>query len=180
MYKQLQGWNLDIHRGWRPGRALRTLEAISGLVPPRVLAAVFRTWWDGWSTCGRFGIRTEESRCVWGCSIPKADHLKNHYACCPHLHLFGRKRLGLPFPSSPAEKREEFLLLKPNAEENRLQVARGAIRLYAAYWVHNKARHWGYHAPERAKDALKQGIFEGVWGHPQAVALVDNIWKRAA
>ena len=56
LYKALASWSCQLSsmvlRGWRPTRALNTLEAIRQLVPPRVLAAVLRTWLDGWTTLG--------------------------------------------------------------------------------------------------------------------------------
>ena len=140
--KALASWDLAIHDGWLPQRALNTLEAIKHLVPPRVTAAVWRAWCDGWCAHARFGIRTE-SRCGWGCSADGGDSIKGHYYGCPKLFEFSRKCLRLETPEGREAKKLNFLILDGNLLKHKENAALRALRLYTAYWTHNLARHWG-------------------------------------
>ena len=93
----MQRWQLDVPPGILTRRIPRTFERLSKLVPPRVLAACWRTIWNGWCTDERF--RNLERRwwtkpCVLKCSTTAEDSIK-HYARCPRILDFGRRYLGL-------------------------------------------------------------------------------------
>ena len=52
--KKLERWKLPTPIGILARRARKRVEMLSSFVAPRVLAAVFKTWWNGWCTARRF------------------------------------------------------------------------------------------------------------------------------
>jgi len=178
IYSARVSWNIQLARGWRPTRAMNVLKAVKSLTPPRVTAAVLRTWFDGWTTKGRFGIRGPASRCIWGCKGDSGDYLKRHYCKCQVLEDFGRCKLLLPRNSSPEDHIQNFLLIGGRALDYPDIFAKRALLLYAAHWTHNKASQWGTYTPKKCNQAIMQGLAAGVRGHDAATKLVDSLWTR--
>ena len=52
---KLERWDVALFPRVRAIRASRVLQKLKTATPPRVLAAVLRTWFDGWCTMRRFG-----------------------------------------------------------------------------------------------------------------------------
>ena len=51
---KLERWDMPLFPRLRASRALQAAQRLSKLVPPRVVAAVIRTWFNGWCTRRRF------------------------------------------------------------------------------------------------------------------------------
>ena len=51
---KLEKWQLPLFPRLRAMRAVKLLERLPCLVPPRVLSAILRTWFNGWCTKRRF------------------------------------------------------------------------------------------------------------------------------
>ena len=113
-----------------------------------------------------------------GCKGSQGDDLKRHYSICPTLEAFGNKALGLLLETESDNRGTNFLILTGGAMEDKELAAKKALKLYAAYWARNKVRQWGTYAPEKCRQALTQGLAEGVRGHEAAAKLVDSIWIR--
>jgi len=153
---RLEIFSMPLLPGHRPQRALNTLQALRPLVPPRVIAAVLRTWLHGWCTERRF--QTRGSKCMWGCVYGEDD--LRHYVCCRRLRLTAERALGLPPLPSHAHPAEDFLLLRPGADDAKTQLATRAVRVAAAYQLHCRRRHdkrgWARLSPEGQMHALRQ------------------------
>ena len=84
MRVKLAKWGLPGPPGTMARRALRRLQAVASHCPPRVQSAVFRTWWNGWTTTRRMRHMTGSSdcgTCKLGCEVAQ-DSLE-HYCQCP-------------------------------------------------------------------------------------------------
>ena len=82
-------WKLNILPGHIAGRVTRALLIIASRCRPCVLAAVWRTMWNGWPTSARMRSMAGngEGTCALGCRAA-ADRIE-HYAVCPVLwHCF--------------------------------------------------------------------------------------------
>ena len=159
----------------RAQRAVRALCSLATLVPPRVVAAVFRTLYSGWCTARRFGGR---ARCLF-CNTPDGDSIE-HITVCRVLAQFGRDFLRLPYYPVPGPRRLAFLLLEPRSQVGNTQLALGALRIAAAYRLHCRFRR----TPARlsgldvARQALGQAVRELVQGHDVATQILDGRWQR--
>ncbi len=96
----------------RARRALAVAACLRRLVPPRVVAVVIRTWYDGRCTQRRF--QTRGSRCLFGRG--SGEDSVQHYMRCPELHSSDVKGLRLPPREGVAEQSLAFLLLEPASE----------------------------------------------------------------
>jgi hypothetical protein len=68
MRKRLERLPLASFPRIRVQRALQVLPRLEKLIPPRVHAAILRTWWNGWQTARRFQLTTAVARkCIFGC-----------------------------------------------------------------------------------------------------------------
>ncbi|CAK0860227.1 unnamed protein product [Prorocentrum cordatum] len=95
--------------GRRAERCRLVMQRLPQKTPPRVRAAVLRTWLNGWCAGRRFGARG--GRCAFGCRLGDDD--VRHYVCCPKLWRFGVSKLGLADPGPPAERTTRALLWQP-------------------------------------------------------------------
>ena len=82
--------------GRRAQRCRLVMQRLPKRTPPRVRAAMLRTWLNEWCTGRRFGVRG--GRCAFGCRRGEDD--VRHYVCCPVLWLFGVAKSGLDDPAS--------------------------------------------------------------------------------
>ena len=67
-------WDVTLYIGPRARKAASVARRLTTFVPPRVQAAVLRTWWNGWVTVRRVGQHHGlKSRCFWGCRCDDGD-----------------------------------------------------------------------------------------------------------
>ena len=172
MRRRLECWDLELVPRIRGIRAVAALRRISQLLPPRVGAAVLRTWWSGWCTARRFGGRAS---CLF-CGADNGDSVE-HAGVCPTLAAFGRDYLHLPYAGTLELRRRAFLLLDPRSQLSDITLAMGAVRMAAAYPEHCRFRRqrgvWG---PAWARRALEQAAKQAVLGHTGAMRLFDSRW----
>ena len=127
-------------------RAQRCLEAVRARCQPRVVAALLRTWFNGWVSLGRM---QQSGGCVFGCC--REDRIRQ-YAFCPAVRSFSEARLRLAAPPRPALYLETFLGLGEDTGE---QLVQRAVALFSVYKLHCRLRH-GAPRPGNPADALWQ------------------------
>ena len=134
-------------------------------VPPRVKAALVRTWFNGWCTGRRF--QRQDCSCIFGCS---AEDSIEHYSECRVVKDFAWRYLALPPTSSSLS---DFLLLsKPVQQFGRNIFVRESVRTAAVYSLHCRWRHADTAATPNAS-ALGQAAVELVRGHPAACTVAQ-------
>ena len=169
---KLERWQLPLFPRLRAQRAAQIVPRLRRLVPPRVVAAVLRTWFNGWCTRRRF---QQNGRCIFGCKLG-ADALE-HYICCSRIHQHGVVRLRLP-PAGAFEARGvSFLLLDPQPRDDALTLR--ALLLAAAYQLHcSNRRGQPLTDGEECRRALQHALREAARGHAQATQTLDAVWVR--
>ena len=120
-------WKLNILPGHIAGRVTRALLIIASRCRPCVLAAVWRTMWNGWPTSARMRSMAGngEGTCALGCRTV-ADRIE-HYAVCPVLwHFFAAPApIGLGLVRQ-LQSHEGFLCIAhemSDSEEHKWQLA---------------------------------------------------------
>ena len=103
--------------------------------PPRVRAAILRTWLNGWCTGARFGQR--RGTCRLGC--PSARDDLRHYVCCPVLWRFGVDELRVQDPATPEGRTAKALLW--DTASSKEELVREARLIATGYRAHCKLRH---------------------------------------
>ena len=132
--RRLDHWRLKVSPGLRVNRALRVLQVISNECQPRVRAATFRLFCNGWCTYSRFGVR---GQCRMQCGM--GEDSVRHLACCPVVqHLFWF-HLGIQ-AATRGLKLETFLGLG-STDRTTEEVTRRALAIYALYRTFNGLRH---------------------------------------
>ena len=176
MRKKLEKWEVPLFPRLRAQRAVVALQRLATLAPPRVGAAVLRTWWSGWCTSRRFGGC---SRCIF-CRAEAQDSVE-HASVCRALAIFGRDHLRLPYLTEVGERRLNFLLLEHRDDLPDRRLLLGALRIAAAYRLHcqHRRRPAALHGEGVAQRALAQAARELVMGHPKAIALYDGRWRSS-
>ena len=170
--QRLGRWTIPCLPGRRPRRAMAVLRELEKRVPPRVRAAIVRTWLNGWCTQRRF---QSCGSCRWGC-LHGADSIE-HYSQCRVLEGLFSRRLRLPALADPAARSERFLLLHGARGD---ELVRCSLWLAAVYRAHNEARVTGIDFAENecARRALEQALREQVRGHARATATLHTLWSR--
>ena len=176
MRRKLESWALQLYPRLRAQRALLVLPRLAAIAPPRVSAAVLRTWWSGWCTRRRFGTR---GPCVF-CGRHDLDSVE-HASVCRVLAEFGRDHLCLQYHAEPDARRLQFLLLEPASWLDDRRLLLGALRIAAAYRVHCKFRRHARAGDDRVfiRQALAQAAREALLGHTAASAAYDSRWAAA-
>ena len=170
--QKLSKWSLPLFPRLRALRAARLLPRLRRLVPPRVMAAVLRTWYNGWCTRRRFQQR---GQCLFGCSF--GEDSVEHYICCSRLLRHGEQWLRLPPPATFADRGVCFLLLEPQSHLPNDVLTRRALLLAAAYRLHCRLRHGAPFADaEVLRRALTQAVKESAVGHAKAMHVLDSIF----
>ena len=169
---KLERWDVALFPRVRAIRASRVLQKLNTATPPRVLAAVLTTWFDGWCTMRRFG---GIGSCVL-CGRAEGDDLE-HLPHCPEIRVFSVRGLGLAHHDQLRERTADFLLLGQDATD---VLTLKAIRLAAAYQVHCASRRepGRLRGVEVAYRALVHAAKELVSGHGYATRAVDDRWRR--
>ena len=169
---KLERWPLPLFPRLRATRAAAITCRLRKLAPPRVLAAVLRTWFNGWCSQRRFQAK---GRCLFGCSLGE-DSIE-HYMRCSKLHLHARDRLKLPLHMANDARGLSFMLLDSPSMLPDAQLTIRALLLAAAYGLHCKLRQQAPFADdETLRRALDQAIKEAAIGHPGATATLDRVW----
>ncbi len=141
-------------------------------MPPRVVAALPRTWFRGW--CTKKGFQ-QEGRCLFGCPLG-ADAVQ-HYAACRRIHTFGLQRLRLPDEPGLQRRTVNFPFLGPTGGMPDEELACKAFLVAAAYRMHCGARRGSrLQLQENSSRALGQGVKETVLGHAQSTRILDGLW----
>jgi hypothetical protein len=174
--KKLERWRLPLFPRIRAMRAVRVMARLRLLVPPRVLAAVLRTWYNGWCTKRRFQCKGD---CLFGCTFGE-DSIE-HYMQCSRLYSYGQARLRLPRAANFGDRGLSFMLLEGTALIPDALLTRRALLMSAAYRLHCRHRHAeGFHEEETLKRALDQAIKESTLGHQGSMRQLDGIWTNYA
>jgi hypothetical protein len=175
MRRKVERWRTPQFPRVRAQRAVRALQTLRTLVPPRVIAALIRSLWNGWVTSRRMQKATHDAGgCIFGC---EAVDCIEHYASCIRVAEFARKWLRLPHPPTPPEQLADFLLLDAAAPaEDPARLTRKALRLAAVYHVHNWRRHRPSCTPAVATEALAQALREATLGHPGAMRCLESTY----
>jgi len=144
--KDLQKWKVGLWEDCKMRRAIKVLDRLQDLVPPRIQAAILRSWKNGWCTRRRFGTKGENC-CAFGCKWKNTDCLE-HYMVCSVVHKWSSVELGTDYNNNKEERGASFMLLNCD-NMTAFSVTIHAIRLAAAYRAYNLLRH------------SKEGLFEG-------------------
>ena len=144
------------------------MERLKKLVPPRVTAALVRTWFNDWCTTRRFQLR-DRAKCYFGCQECPDD--LEHYSCCKCIGQWANRRIGCETAVSVVDRRKSFLLLDGDAVSDEELVA-NALRLTVAYMAYNGARHRSETGAGLTRNSLEQYIKEAAAGHPTTMRVV--------
>jgi len=175
---RLDRWNVPAFPGQRMERAYLVFQNLKHLVPPRVLAAILRTYLNGWVTAKRMQKRPSDpsNRCCFGCACP--DSIE-HYANCSVISEFARTKLRIRREDSIPDRMANFLILNhASPSRNQDAIVKQALRTAVIYRAHN---HWRHHSTANAqtmRQSLPQHLKELIRGHPRAINFVENIWRN--
>ena len=170
LLRHLDHFPLLLLPGRRVDRAVRLLRGLARDVPPRVWFATFRALCNGWVTRSRFG---ESGTCIFGCGHHQ-DSLQ-HYAACPVVVDFARRKLGLP-RAPLADRLDTFLALHvPHGPHTAAELSKRALVIYAAHSASCAKRHG---CTANAAEALAQFAREAAAGHPGLGRVLADIWIR--
>ena len=172
---RLERWRLPIFPRRCVSRALQVLEHLAKLVPPRVHAAVLRLWWNGWITPRRF--QQHAQRCLF-CGLDECNDDLEHVSCCRVIWAFSRRFLRRDSPPGPAAlRRAAFFLLDQATLQEEASLILGAIRVGAAYRIHNLLRtSTASFAAATIEEMLAQAARDCVRGHSRASRCLDAVW----
>ena len=174
--QKLERWRLPLFPRLRAQRAARVLLRLRQVVPPRVVAAVLRTWYNGWCTRRRFQGR---GKCVFGCSHG-ADAVE-HCIQCTRIHRHGESQLRLLPAPTFADRGVSFMLLDAHSRMPDDVLARRALLLTAAYRLHCRYRRGEpFSDPEVLTRALAQATREAAVGHARAMRALDTTWVASS
>lgn len=169
---KLERWALPLYPRLRAARAAAVTARLRKLAPPRVLAAVLRTWFNGWCTKRRFQCK---GSCVFGCTF--GEDSVDHYMRCSKLHQHARVRLRLPMHPLIEDRGTSFMLLDSPSQLSDAHLVLRALLLTAAYRLHCKFRFSHPFAEEEIRQrALDQAVKEAALGHGGAMSALDGVW----
>jgi hypothetical protein len=136
--KRLERWSvrglLCIPIGRAVRRAEQIIQLIKGQVPPCVVAALVRTWFNGWCTSRRF--QQGRGRCLLSDECTGDDSIE-HYARCTWSWHTAKRRLRIE--ESPRNI-GRFMLLEQSVNDDPALLA---ANLYAVYCATNHFRALG-------------------------------------
>jgi exonuclease III len=174
---KLDRWQIAVLPNIRTSRATRLLAAMPRHIPPRCIAAIMRTWYNGWCTQRRF--QGGPGHCLFG-NCEEAEDSIEHYSVCPALAQLANRFLGIQEQGGDLkERRARFLLLheaRPSWEKDGSEMTRRTLHLAAAYRVHCACRHAAGWQTGQAMGAYGQAVKHMVRGSKKLISLVDNIW----
>ena len=164
--QKLSRWGLAVPIGTLSRRAPVIFTRLKMLAPPRVVAAIFRTQWNGWCTARRF---QQEGTCCLGCSQNARDCIE-HYAACPRVRSLKVRFLGLRDISL-----DSFLCLR-NTSDAELSLT--ALATYATFRATQHFRGKPAPSAQQCADALEQWCKTGASGHRILAATFDQRWLQ--
>ena len=91
--EKLQRWRLTGIERTTATRCAKMFTVLKKLTPPRVVAAVWKTMWNGWTTGRRF--QEIDHHCKLGCGSPYGGDSIEHYAFCAITIEVGVRFVGL-------------------------------------------------------------------------------------
>ena len=174
MRHKLERWCMPLFPRLRASRAVRVMDRLHKLAPPRVASALLRTWFNGWCTRRRF---QGSGSCIFGCAYGK-DSVE-HYSACSRLHSYGRQQLRPRDPGEPGLRTQCFMLLEASSTYTDELLVRRALLLTAAYKLHCRLRRSPpFTETEVLWRALDQAIKEAAQGHSRAIQVLTTTWLR--
>jgi len=160
----LKRWKIGLWEEVKVERAMRTIDRLGKLVPPRVIAAVLRTWANGWCTTRRYQV---ESECIFGCPWRGTDCIE-HYLVCPKIEKWNGGFMGRIREGSAKDRSQRALLLGGQFVSDE-ELTLDALRLAALYDTHNKCRHGKGNRRGERVSMLTQSIMDRAEGHVGAM-----------
>ena len=146
---KLRGWFDECDLLLFASRAASLIEDIHKLVPPCVLFAVMKTYFNGWATSARFQQIEKVCRLCLDCD--GVDSLEHYAACTFQWSVFASKLQRSVFPNSLARF---FGLLAYNTNDRVLH----AVHMYAVYSAYNSRKKSGIIT---GPDAMSAIIWQG-------------------
>ena len=130
--KKIQRWKLDDPPALVAARLENNLKIIGARCRPCVVAAFFRTLWNGWPTSARMRNMAgacSTGRCVLGCSNTAEDRIE-HYVVCPKAwNVFSNPPpYGLGLDKQRRSRQAMLLAAKGLSDDEKVLVA---IAVYA-------------------------------------------------
>ena len=178
MRRKLERFQLGGLPGTTANRMVRVLQMLQSSVNPKVVAAVLRTIWNGWTSEHRF---QGSGTCVFNCKHWTENRVE-HYAVCPYVIQFGRKVLNIHPPPSTNPAGLFLTLGLHEATVTDTDIIRRAIWVYATYRAvmelsHDEDSDDG-EPLGNAQELLKQFAKEAVEGHGPSTAILDSCFLR--
>jgi len=140
MRNKLDRWKIAVLPRCRVDRAIAALPCVAKKIPPRALAAVIRTLWNGWCTGRRF--QNKEHQCMFGCRFGQ-DSIE-HYGTCTKVWDFFAAHFPPEHTPRPDDRLTAFLLLNTASAQAAAHVEKlrsYALLVAATYLTHNTWRH---------------------------------------
>ena len=171
---KLDRWGLPGLPGRNAIRCGKMLRMLHTCVPPRFRTAVWRTLFNGWCTSRRF---QKQGACCFRCQSWIQEDSIEHYAICPIVKDFARRRLNI----HPASwERCLFITLDSiKGTYGKEDLARHALWVYAVYKAHNFLRYRPLDEDVQPLDVLAQYAVEGTLGHPFAMNCLEGLFVQA-
>jgi len=177
MAKELRKWYLPSFSRIHTDRAFRLLARVSSLVPPKVLAALLRTWWDGWTTSARMHEAGGVRHCPW-CHLGEGDKIQ-HFCRCKELQSWRCRKLRLPWEAEEGPRKEQFFVLGYLDGCDNKTITLRCLALAATYQAYNCIKHWTRELnAEEASRALNQSLKEIVTKDKKLATAVDACWSN--
>ena len=169
--KKLPRWQREKRVEGVPGRLSGRLErnfTKLGLnVPPAVISAVVRTFWNGWCTDRRF---QRIGTCKLGLPCQGDDSIE-HYASCVHVKDFALLKMRLP----PHVTGLSYFLLLENVDEPTL--VRIALLVYAVYTTTQQIRKAEHLTPASVRALLWERVHSVCTNHGKCAQVMSSIWQ---
>ena len=168
MRKKMERWCID---AIYPGKLARLLTHRMGhlhsLVSPRVIAAMIRTWFNGWCTTRRF---QGTGRCMLCQAGPGSDCIE-HYATCRVTNSL-RAQLKLP---ETFNSLQSFMLGLPDITDAECTVS--LLVVYAVYNAVNTLRHTGIMPPDQIMHMLIEFCKIAAASHGYSLKVFEHVFN---
>ena len=167
-------WGITGHPGVYSRQIARRLGMLSGLVTPRVQAAVFVTLWNGWCTHRRFQRRLLPSnRCVLGC-IGGAEDAIEHYCRCPTILRVARHTLKFSYAVQGAL---DLWALNNSWLDDKDNLRAFALLVYGSFMTFNSCRYAKLSDSNQVFECIVQHCKQGAMGHATCMTFLDRRWQ---
>ena len=153
-------------------RVSRMLPRLAKLVPPRVVHAVWRTIWNGWTSGRRF--QKAEHHCVLCCGGRFGEDSIEHYARCSVTAAVCNHLLGLSSDHYSKWLANFVVLGNNDSLVDEITLVKRAVAVYAIYMATNRLRHSPCSDPNFIQDLVFQFAREGVRNHNAAAKMLET------